>query len=209
MTASHSTATTFDLDDGDPVRTVVDHVTNRAGVLTVMSVMTWRYSDYELDDAGNRVLGQVNQPVLVLGPRITRDPSMTDLLVAVDGTGAADASIPVVDAWLNTFPGFNATMVEVVPPTTVPIAADQASRHVRLYVDQLARRGAVASAHVLRALQPAPALLAHAEATTGSVLVICSPRWAGEPSHWFRTLRYVLHFSTRPVLVLPSDRLSH
>jgi hypothetical protein len=39
------------------------------------------------------------------------------------------------------------------------------------------------------------------------VLIVTSPRWPGEPSHWFHTTRRLIRRSIAPVLVVPADRV--
>ena len=63
-----------------------------------------------------------------------------------------------------------------------------------------------AAVEVRRGYEPAPTLLAHERHVHDAILVVTSPRSAGEPSHWFNTVRRLIHSSARPVIVVPADR---
>ena len=59
---------------------------------------------------------------------------------------------------------------------------------------------------VLRGYEPAPTLLAYTRDITDALLVVTSPRSAGDPTHWFNTVRRLIRSATHPVLVVPADR---
>jgi nucleotide-binding universal stress UspA family protein len=209
--APHGRAARYVLQGDDPGRGIAEHVANRDGALLVMGTTTWGSSGVDLlDTVAEEVLGQVLEPVLVIGPKHTLSQVRTATPVAVvDGSGIADAAMPVVEEWIRTFPGDGAKVVEVVPPTGVPIPAGDVAGHVRRYVDQLAKGGIAASGEVLRSDEPAAALAAYADDLDDAVLVVTSPRWEGEGSHWFTTTRRLIRYSKRPVLVVPADRQGH
>ena len=188
-----------------PGRAIAEHVAGRAGVLLVTAASTWgSLGPYLLDATVERVLERALVPVLVLGPNFTPSRTRaTTAIAVVDGSDVADCALPVVEAWVRTFPGAAARVVEVLPPASIP--ACDIDRSVRRYVHQLAERGIVVSGEVLRGVRPAPVLVAHSAEIDGAVLVVPSSRWAGEPSHWFSTTRRIIHVATQPVLVVPAD----
>jgi nucleotide-binding universal stress UspA family protein len=188
-----------------PGGATAEHLAGRTGLLVVTAATTWAsLGPYLLDAAAEQVLERATVPVLVLGPNCAPGLTVpTTAIAAVDGSEVADAAMPVVEAWVRTFAGSAARVVEVLPSASVP--ACDAGRHVRRYVHRLAQRGVAASGQVLRGGQPASLLVAYAVEIDGAMLVVPSPRWAGEPSHWFSTTRRIIHLSTRPVLVVPAD----
>jgi hypothetical protein len=188
-----------------PGSALAEHVAGRAGVLLVTAATTWTsLGPYLLDASAEQLLSRAPAPVLVLGPNFAPSRSLETTVVAVvDGSDVADAALPVVEAWVRTFPCAATKVVEVLPAASIPPC--DADRCVRRYVRRLAERGVVASGQVLRGDQPAPMLAACAAEIDGAVLVVTSPRWAGEPSHWFSTVRRIIHVSTQPVLVVPDD----
>ena len=158
------------------------------------------------DEAGlgpvtDEVLRRVHQPVLVVGP--VAAPATGDLMLAVDATGIAHAALPFVEAWLRTFGGGTPRVVEVLPPDPWP--SDDAAAPIGCvdeYVGRLAQRR-IESSEVLRALDPALALAAHAASCHASMLVVTSPHDPGQPSHWYETARRLVRTSPCPVLVVP------
>jgi nucleotide-binding universal stress UspA family protein len=193
-----------------PGRAIAQHVTHRDGVLLVMGAATWGASGpYRLDETTEEVLGNMSEPVLVVGPscdlHLTR--TATPVLI-VDGTDIADAAVSVVAVWVRTFPGTVPRVVEVVPPAGVAVAARDVG-HVARYLDQLRQRGVAASADVLHGHEPVPELVTYADRLDDAVLVVTSPRWPGEPSHWFNTTRRLIRYSRRPVLVVPADHTGY
>jgi hypothetical protein len=193
------------LPSDDPGRAIAEHVTNREGVLLVTAATTWGSGGpYLLDAQVEEMIRRFRGPVLVIGPKVAPSQTHPTTAVAVvDGSDIARPAMTVVEAWVRTLPGAAARVVEVLPIADVP--ATDALRHVRGYLDQLADHGIAASGDVLRGSEPAPALAAYADEIDGAVVVVSSPRWAGEPSHWFNTTRRLIHLSTRPVLVVPAD----
>ena len=187
---------------------LVEHVGNRDGALLVIATTTWASSGVDLlDQVVEDVLARVVQPVLVVGPccAAAPDPFAAPVMV-VDGSDIADAAIPVVEAWVRTFPGPGVRVVEVVAPTGFPIPTDEAATHVRRYVDVLAGHDVAAIGDVVRGDEPGRELAAFAGALDPAVVIVTSPRWAGEPSHWFHTTRRLIRRSIAPVLVVPADR---
>ena len=192
--------------DAPPGRAIAEHVANRAGVLVVTAATTWgSLGPYMLDAMAEQLLERASAPVLVLGPNFapSRTLAVTTVIAVVDGSDVADSSMPVVEAWVRTFPGAVVRVVEVLP--VAPIPACDTDRHVQRYVNQLAEHGIAASGDVLRGGQPASMLVTHADEVSGALLVVPSPRWSGEPSHWFSTTRRIVHSSTQPVLVVAPD----
>jgi len=188
-----------------PGQAVAEHVASRAGVLVVTAAATWgSLGPYLLDATAERILERTAVPVLVLGPNFAPAPTLaTTTIAVVDGSDVAECAMPVVEAWARTFPGAAARVIEVLPAASIP--AHDVDRHVRGYVHRLLERGVAASGEVLRGDRPAPLLVAYAGEIDGAVLVMPSPRWAAEPSHWFSTTRRVIHLSTQPVLVVAAD----
>jgi nucleotide-binding universal stress UspA family protein len=193
------------LGSDQPGLAIVEHVANREGALLVMATTTWGSSGpYRLDATVEEVLGHVLAPVLIIGPNAAPSPTgMATPVVVVDGSDIAESAMPVVGAWVRTFPGGVARVVEVLPAAHIP--ADDVLGHVHRYMNGLAAHGVAASTGVLRGGEPASALVGYANEIDGAVLVVSSPRWAGEPSHWFNTTRRLIQHSTRPVLVVPAD----
>jgi nucleotide-binding universal stress UspA family protein len=191
-----------------PGEELIEHVGNRDGALLVIATTTWASSGADLlDPVAEDVLARVLQPVLVVGPNCTGPPHpFAPPVVVVDGSDIADAAVPVVKAWVRTFPSAGARVVEVVAPTRLPLPTDEMATHVRRYVDLLAGQGVAATGDVVRGGEPARELATFAGALDPAVVILTSPRWAGEPSHWFHTARRLIRRSIAPVLVVPADR---
>jgi hypothetical protein len=185
-------------------RQLVEHVAHRDSALLVISPLTWRYGgDVQFDDTTKAVLGAARGPVLLVGPNCGPPTGIDRLVVPVDAHGLPVAVVDAVEAWLATFPTCNVDVVELTP-----IAPPAGTRHARLD-DAVARFEAPdvpVTATTLLTYEPDRALIAHAAATEGAVLVVASPRLAGVASHWYATTRRLVHHSCRPVLVVADDR---
>ena len=191
--------------DAPPGRAIAEHVANRAGVLVVTAATTWGSLGRTCSTQWPSSFWTSSAPVLVLGPNFapSRTLAVTTVIVVVDGSDVADSSMPVVEAWVRTFPGAVVRVVEVLP--VAPIPACDTDRHVQRYVNQLAEHGIAASGDVLRGGQPASMLVTRADEVSAALLVVPSPRWSGQPSHWFSTTRRIVHPSTQPVLVVSAE----
>ena len=97
-------------------------------------------------------------------------------------------------------------MFEVIPPTSWPSDDDTPVGHIDDFVERLARHGVEATGQALRATDAATALVEQTTRLTDPLLVMASPRWEGDQTHWFVTVRQVVARATGPVLVVPSDR---
>jgi hypothetical protein len=190
-----------------PADQLIEHVGNRDGALLVIATTTWASSGADLlDQMAEEVLARIVQPVLVVGPNCTAPPDPFAMpVMVVDGSEIADAAVPVAEAWMRTFPSAGVRVVEVVPPTRLALPADETATHVRRYVDLLATHDIGATGDVLRGDEPAGEVAAFASARDHAVLIVTSPRWSGEPSHWFQTTRRLIRRSIAPVLVVPAD----
>lgn len=188
---------------------IADHVTNRQGALLVMATTArGAPGEHRLGAITEAVLGAVRQPVLILGPNAVERVATRGLPVAVvDGSAIGDVLIRPIEAWAQTFSVERAIVLEVIPPTSWPSADDPPVGHVRAHVERLARHGVEATGQVLRAEDAAPALIDYAARPGDPLLVMASPRWEGDPTHWFVTVRRVISRTTGPVLVVPTDLL--
>ena len=198
-------ATVYALHDDSPGQALADHVTCRPGSQLVIAATTYgAWGENDVDSTTEHVLGHVRQPVLVVGPHA--EPSVGNLLVAVDESGIGDAAIPVVESWVQSFPGGETRLVAVVPPCTWPAGEEQfQSEILDKYVRQLTDRGIDVTLDVLRERDPVQALLTRAASIGDTILVATSPRFRDGLSHWYDTVRTLVRFATGPVLVVPED----
>lgn len=200
-------ATMYVLHDDFPGRAISSQVAHRDGSLLAIAT-TARGAPWEarMGTVTEEVLRGARQPVLVIGPVVAgTTTSARRTIVTVDAAGMADVAVPVVEAWMRAFGGKVAEAVEVVPPDGwPPWDAVTPARHDG-YVAQLGRRQIDACSVVLRAQDPAQAIVDHCELARADSLVMTCPRWEGDPSHWFVTVRRVIRTAPVPVLVVPSD----
>ena len=203
--------TCFVLEDDDAGAAIADHVGCRDGALVVLA--TTAKAAIDADYAGGvseHVLSEACQPVLLVGPHVDtiRPLSSPALVVAVDGSGLASVTVPVVVSWWHTFGHIEPTFVEVIP--YVPTIAAQVDRareaaHVRAYVAQVAQDGVAAAGEVLYGDDAAATLTDYVAHVQSPVQVVAAERWAGAETHWRSTSRKLAFRSTAPVLVVPAD----
>jgi nucleotide-binding universal stress UspA family protein len=191
---------------------IAEHVSGRDGALLV--VATSARAALDDDHAGGVsefVLSMLRQPVLLVGPGVDVGGALgaPALIAAVDGFDLVAAALPVIESWMRTFSGPAPELVEVIP--FVPAIASQAGRRleaarVQACVDRLASIGVAAEGKVLYGDDAATALARRAEEVPNAVLVVSAERWPGAGTHWRATSRKLALRSSRPVLVVPSDR---
>jgi nucleotide-binding universal stress UspA family protein len=191
---------------------ISEHVGGRDGALLVLA--TTAQAAVDEDHAGSVsefVLSTLRQPVLLVGPGVDvgGTPRAPALVVAVDGLGLVAAALPVIESWARTFGGPAPELVEVIP--FVPAIASHAGRgleaaRVQACVDRLASIGVTAEGNVVYGDDAATALAARADEVPDAMLVVTAERWPGAGTHWRATSRKLALRSSRPVLVVPSDR---
>jgi nucleotide-binding universal stress UspA family protein len=191
---------------------ISEHLSGRDGALLVLA--TSARAALDDDHAGSVsefVLSTIRQPILLVGPGVDvgRAVGAPALVAAVDGFDFIAAALPVIESWGRTFGGPPPEFVEVIP--FVPAIARHAGRRletarVRAWVDRLAAIGAAAEGNVVYGDDAATALAGRADEVPDSVLVVAAERWPGAGTHWRATSRKLALRSSRPVLVVPSDR---
>ena len=187
---------------------IAGHVTSRQGALLVMATTArGALGEHRLGAVTEHVVRAVDQPVLILGPNAVGRPVTRPRPVAVvDGSEIDQVLIEPIEAWTRTFGTGRATVLEVIPPTSWPSDDDTPVGHIDDFVERLARHGVEATGQVLRATDAATALVEQTTRLSDPLLVMASPRWEGDQTHWFVTVRQVVARATGPVLVVPSDR---
>jgi nucleotide-binding universal stress UspA family protein len=191
----------------DPVLAIVDHVERQDDALLVMATSARAaLTGHFLGSVSEEVLGLVDRPVLLVGPRVTTAPQLAapTLVACVDDADLAAAAAPAIVAWTRTFGGRTTRVAEVVASgRDEPV---HAARFARL----LAGAGVAAAApEVLRADgDPSAALLDFGERISDPIYVATSMRWTDGRLHWHSTTRRLVQRSTRPVLVVPVRDLS-
>jgi nucleotide-binding universal stress UspA family protein len=191
---------------------ISEHVSGRDGALLVLA--TSARAALDDDHAGGVsefVLSTLRQPVLLVGPGVDvgRSLGAPTLIIAVDGFDLVAAALPVIESWTRTFRGPAPELVEVIP--FVPAIATHAGRRleaarVQACVDRLASIGVAAEGEVVYGGDAATALARRSEEVPDAVLVVSAERWPGAGTHWRATSRKLALRSSRPVLVVPSDR---
>jgi nucleotide-binding universal stress UspA family protein len=200
-------STSYIAHDYDVASAITDHVSGRQGALLVMAT-TGRSAlgEHRLGPITEAVLQAVRQPVLILGPNAAeRGAPPTRPTVVVDASESKDTLIAPIESWVHTFSSKATLVVEVIPPTSWPSGDDEPVGHIAGYVERLRDIGLCASGQVLRTDDVVTALVALTHEVADPVLIMASPRWEGDPSHWFATVRRVIRHTTVPVLVVPTD----
>lgn len=201
------------IHEDDVATAIVEHVRNRDGVLLVMDTNARSLVSQRLHGSISvRVLHEVRQPVLLVGPAVP-DPvsiSSPSLIVCTDRSQDSVAALPVVESWQRTFGGGGGppSIVEVMPTAAWPEGTSDDAiehEHVDALATVLADHGIDAATRVLHGGDSVQWLLEFAEHIDEAVFVTTSTRWAGGRSHWYSTTRRLVQRSPRPVLVVPAD----
>jgi hypothetical protein len=155
-----------------------------------------------LDRIAETIMSDIARPLLLLGPRQTnprRDERLSPITVR-DGA-SDDASLEsATDIWTTTFPDLAPELLDVRAPDPWPTSSAE------LGID--AERGSAQGVTELRTLDLDDALSSYLHGRRDAVVVVSSPRWASEPSHWWATARRLIRHQSCPVLVVPAVGLA-
>jgi nucleotide-binding universal stress UspA family protein len=206
------------LYDDDAGQAITRFVAGRTDALVVMgSSAKGTLRELTFGSVSEHVLAHARLPVVIVGPHVDQRclRGTPGLVVAVDGSDAADAALPVIESWQHTFGGRAVRVVEVAPiavgadvclhegPASALVKYDQPDRANR-YAALLAERGVAATPEVLHAGDPAAQLADLVAEDKDAVLVATSSNWTTAGVHWRSTTRWLARHSTRPVLVVPA-----
>lgn len=189
---------------------IVDYMQNRDGALLVMATSGAGLVSGSRGSITGHVLSKLCRPVLVIGPAVPEQLSLTSptIVVATDRSHELGAALLAVESWQRTFGGGPPLVVEVMPTKAWPAdPTDDAveRRHVDAVAAALAANGVDVVTHVLHGGDTAQCLLDFAAQVADAMFVATSDRWVGGRSHWYSTTRRLVQRSRRPVLVIPAD----
>jgi len=199
------------LHGDDPADAIVDHVRGRDSTLLVMSTSAKQpVVGHLLGSVSERVLGLIDQPVLLVGPHVPPSFEWSDPtpIVCVDDTDVAMEAVPTIAAWLQTFRSGDPWIVEVLPAASTVDAWDDSieSSHVHLLATAFSTHGINASWEVLHGDAPEACLEQFADQFGEPVFVTTSTRWTDRHPHWSSVTRQLVQRTSRPVLVVPAQR---
>jgi nucleotide-binding universal stress UspA family protein len=195
----------------DPVLAIVEHLARHDDSLLVMATSARApLTGHFLGSVSEEVLSLVEQPVLLVGPRVEAAPIATPtLVVCVDRPDVAAAAVPAIVAWTRTF-GSPTRVVEVRTGDAMRAAGDRDGLvGATDLAELLATSGVTASSSVVPCDgDPCAALLGCAATVSDPIYVATSTRWTDGRLHWHSTARRLVQRSTRPVLVVPAREFS-
>lgn len=187
---------------------IARHVNNSEGSLLVMATSARApHRRSHLDTVTEAVLAHVDRPVLLVGPLAAacRLESPT-LVTCIDENDTADAALPVIASWVQTFGGGRPHCAEVIPTAAWAWGRVRATSRLGDYATRLAQYGVDASWKVLRGGEPTAWLQDFAATVDDAVLVASSARWTDWNPHSKSVTRRMVRTAARPVLVVPARR---
>ncbi|MBA3288174.1 MAG: pyridoxamine 5'-phosphate oxidase family protein, partial [Acidimicrobiia bacterium] len=156
------------------------------------------------------VLGLIDGPVLLVGPRVPADVEIgcPTLVVCVDPRDVGDTAVPVITAWTNTFRSAQPRIAEVFSTVASPAnnAAAADPSQAQRYATLLGAEGVTASATRLVGADPDVWLQDFADQITEPIFVATSVRWTDGQRHLHSTTQRLVRRSFGPVLVVPGRR---
>jgi nucleotide-binding universal stress UspA family protein len=204
----HSVHVVYDDDTG---RAITAHLSTRDDPLLVMASTTkGPISERLFGSVSEYVLAHARRPILIVGPYVDLHlaGSPPTLVACVDGSTNAEAAVPVIATWQQTFGGEAVVVVEVVSYAAVAIGTLEVApveSDVDRFARLLAEHGVDASCRTLSGGAPATRLQDFALDVENAVLVATSRRWIGSKPSWHSTTRALARRSARPVLVVPAE----
>jgi len=197
--------------DDDAGRAIARRVNDSDGSLLVLATSaTAPGRRYFLGTLIESVLARVDRPVLLVGSNVPPTCRLeTPTLVAyVDSTGAADATLPVIADWVQTFGGGRPCCAEVIATAADHWSDMRATSRLRQYADRLTEYGVDASWKVLHGGDPVAWLEDFAESVDDPVLVTSSASWTAWDNNWHSAIRCLVHAATRPVFIVPARQVA-
>jgi nucleotide-binding universal stress UspA family protein len=198
--------TTTILHDENPAAAIVEHLIDRPHSLLVMATSAKRaLTGLFLGGVSEEVLTRVDQPVLLVGPRVgpASDTFRPTLVACVDDSGVGERAVPAISRWLRTFRGGQTWAVEVVTARAAAVGTGDQGSSARTFAALLADHGIRASWDVVPGDQPDAALVEFGSRLGDPIFVATSARWTDGRFHWHSTTRRLVQRSSRPVLVVP------
>jgi nitroimidazol reductase NimA-like FMN-containing flavoprotein (pyridoxamine 5'-phosphate oxidase superfamily)/nucleotide-binding universal stress UspA family protein len=192
--------------DNDPARAIVEHVEGRDDALLVMSTsakasLTAQFLGGVTED----VLGLIDQPILLVGPRVPAGYEFGDPtpVACIERGDVAEAAVPAIVSWLRTFGGADPLLAELAAPSADSTDLGQSSL-VELFVTLLGAEGITGVATRLHG-DDAESWLHDLDARVANPIVVStSVRWTDKHARGRSTTRRLVQRSTRPVLVVPA-----
>ena len=188
---------------GEPAPAIAEYLAGHDGSLVLRATSAGGLDGGPLLDLiAETIMSRIARPLLLLGPRQAnprRDEQLSPITVR-DGASDEASLEEATDIWTSTFPGVAPELLEVLPPDPWPgSSVDLSSAH---------ERGSAPGITELRTLDLDDAVSAYLKGRHDAVVVVSSPRWPSEPSHWWATARRLVRHQACPVLVVPAVGLA-
>jgi len=203
--------TTTVLHDNDVVGALMSFLVERPAALVAMATRARGvFGEHLLGGVTESLLARADRPVLLVGPsaRITNPPASPTLVAGVNATTIAEALLPAIEAWIDSFGGLPPRLVEVLPVDRQgggPGENDE-SGNLQTLATNLKDQGVEARWHVAHAKRPEIALIEFADRLVDAVIAVASVRWTDPGhSHLASVARRLAQHAHHPVLVLPAD----
>jgi nucleotide-binding universal stress UspA family protein len=196
-----------------PAEAIVDHVERRDGALLMMATSAKPLIEGQLfGNVVERLLGVIDQPVLLVGPRVADTFAATPptLIICLDRTDIGEAAVPAIARWAHTFGAAEVWATEVAataPDDATP--GTRAAEHVRAFADLLGSSDVKASWGVLFGEEQDVRLELFADSFSNPIFVATSVRWTDGQPHWRSSTHQLVHRSKHPVLVVPASSRRH
>ena len=188
----------------DAGRAIVEHVERQGDALLVMATSAKAsFTAQFLGGVTEDVLGLINRPVLLIGPRVPPDIELGDptLVACIERGDVAEAAVPAITSWMRTFGGSDPWLAELTAP---PAESTEQPSLVEPFVILLAAEGIRGVPTQLHGDDAESWLDDLDDRVANSILVSTSVRWTDKHARGRSTTRRLVQRSTRPVLVVPA-----
>jgi nitroimidazol reductase NimA-like FMN-containing flavoprotein (pyridoxamine 5'-phosphate oxidase superfamily)/nucleotide-binding universal stress UspA family protein len=192
--------------DNDAARAIVEAVERRDRPLLVMATSAKGPLKAQfLGGVTEDVLGLIDRPLLLVGPRVPSDFELahpTPIVYAERGD-VAEAAVAAIASWKRTFGGPDPVLAEL-GDAAAEAAGARAPSPADSFSTLLAAEGIDAGRAVVDQDAVDSWLDGVASEVPDSVVVSTSARWADKHSRGRSTTRRIVQRSMRPVLVVPA-----
>ena len=189
--------------DDDAARAIVEHVEHQGDALLVMATSAkGSFTAQFLGGVTEDVLGLIDRPILLIGPRVPPDLELGDPtpVACIERGDVAEAAVPAILSWMRTFGGSDPWLAELTNPSA---PTDQPSL-VEPFVTLLAAESIRGVPTHLHGDDVESWLDDLDDRVADPVLVSTSVRWTDKHARGRSTTRRLVQRSTRPVLVVPA-----
>ena len=193
--------------DNDVGRAIVNDVERRDRALLVMATSAKASLKAQfLGDVTEDVLGLIDRPVILVGPRVPADFELghPTPVACIERSDVAEAAVPAIVSWVRTFGGTDPWLAALGPTASEGRGEPEEPSLVDSFATLLAADGIRGVPTQLHGNDVDSWLDEVVNQVANPIVVSTSVRWTDKHARGRSTTRRLVQRSPRPVLVVPA-----